>query len=46
SCLLVPTICASQCHISVPVSATYECCQSVTPIIVSQSCLSVPIIAT
>ncbi|CAI9580985.1 unnamed protein product, partial [Staurois parvus] len=41
---------ASQCHISVPVSAAYQCCQSVTyqyqsvpPISASQCCLTVPV---
>ncbi|CAI9605880.1 unnamed protein product [Staurois parvus] len=32
SCLSVSPISASQCHISMPVSATYQCCQSVPPI--------------
>ncbi|CAI9542166.1 unnamed protein product, partial [Staurois parvus] len=29
SCLSVSPISASQCHTSMPVSATYQCCQSV-----------------
>ncbi|CAI9619564.1 unnamed protein product, partial [Staurois parvus] len=32
SCLSVSLISASQCHLSMPVSATYKCCQSVPPI--------------
>ncbi|CAI9594349.1 unnamed protein product, partial [Staurois parvus] len=32
SCLSVPTISASQCHLSVPVSDTYQSCQSMPPI--------------
>ncbi|CAI9531956.1 unnamed protein product [Staurois parvus] len=39
----VPPVSVHQCHISVPVSAAYECCQSVLPINASQYCLSVPI---
>ncbi|CAI9588197.1 unnamed protein product, partial [Staurois parvus] len=32
SCLSVSPISASQCHLSMLVSATYQCCQSVPPI--------------
>ncbi|CAI9619674.1 unnamed protein product [Staurois parvus] len=32
SCLSVSPISASQCHLSMPVSATYQCCQSVPSI--------------
>ncbi|CAI9577648.1 unnamed protein product, partial [Staurois parvus] len=32
---------ASQCHLSMPISATYQCCQSVPPTSASQCCLSV-----
>ncbi|CAI9535201.1 unnamed protein product, partial [Staurois parvus] len=32
NCLSVSSISASQCHQSMPVSATYQCCQSVPPI--------------
>ncbi|CAI9537075.1 unnamed protein product, partial [Staurois parvus] len=32
SCLSVSPINASQCHLSMSVSATYQCCQSVPPI--------------
>ncbi|CAI9580039.1 unnamed protein product, partial [Staurois parvus] len=50
-------ISASQCHLSISVSATYQCCQSVPvsstyqcasvpPIIARQCCLSVPASAT
>ncbi|CAI9539619.1 unnamed protein product, partial [Staurois parvus] len=44
SCLSVPSVNASQCHLSVlPISATYQCCQSsVPPISARQCCLSVP----
>ncbi|CAI9619048.1 unnamed protein product, partial [Staurois parvus] len=31
SCLSVSPISASQCHLSMPMSATYQCCQSVPP---------------
>ncbi|CAI9607977.1 unnamed protein product [Staurois parvus] len=34
--LSVSPITASQCHLSMPVSATYQCCQSVPPISASQ----------
>ncbi|CAI9594469.1 unnamed protein product [Staurois parvus] len=44
-CPSVPPISASQCHLSLPISATYQCCQSVPPIIVSQCRLSVRISA-
>ncbi|CAI9611859.1 unnamed protein product [Staurois parvus] len=45
-CQSVPTINASQCHLSVlPISATYQCCQSVPPISASQCQLSVCISA-
>ncbi|CAI9596704.1 unnamed protein product, partial [Staurois parvus] len=37
---------ASQCHLSKPISATYQCCQSVPPISASQCHLSVRISAT
>ncbi|CAI9561042.1 unnamed protein product, partial [Staurois parvus] len=42
-CQSVPPISVSQCHLSVPISAAYQC-QSVPPIPVSasQCCLSVP----
>ncbi|CAI9616395.1 unnamed protein product [Staurois parvus] len=42
----MPPASAHQCHLSVPVSATYQCCQSVPPISVSQCRLSVPVSAT
>ncbi|CAI9556031.1 unnamed protein product, partial [Staurois parvus] len=42
SCLSVSPISASQCHPSMPISATYQC-QSVTPISASQCRLSVPV---
>ncbi|CAI9582136.1 unnamed protein product [Staurois parvus] len=43
SCLSVSPISASQCHLSMPVSATHQCCQSsVPPISAHQCCLSVP----
>ncbi|CAI9558297.1 unnamed protein product, partial [Staurois parvus] len=32
SCLSVSPISASQCHLSMTISATYQCCQSVPPI--------------
>ncbi|CAI9602769.1 unnamed protein product, partial [Staurois parvus] len=32
SCLSVSPISASQCHLSITISATYQCCQSVPPI--------------
>ncbi|CAI9620941.1 unnamed protein product, partial [Staurois parvus] len=35
-----------QCHLSMPISATYQCCQSVPPISASQGRLSVRISAT
>ncbi|CAI9566475.1 unnamed protein product [Staurois parvus] len=40
-CISVSSISASQCHLSMTISATYQCCQSVPPISVSQCCLSV-----
>ncbi|CAI9583140.1 unnamed protein product [Staurois parvus] len=44
SCLSVSQISTSQCHLSMPVSATYQCCQSVPPIsAIYECCLSVPI---
>ncbi|CAI9594937.1 unnamed protein product [Staurois parvus] len=43
--LSVSPISASQCHLSMPVSATYQCCKSVPPISVHQYSLSVPITA-
>ncbi|CAI9594478.1 unnamed protein product, partial [Staurois parvus] len=36
SCLSVSPISASLCHLSMPISATYQCCQSVPPISASQ----------
>ncbi|CAI9556899.1 unnamed protein product [Staurois parvus] len=45
SSLSVSPISASQCHLSMLVSATYKCCQSVPPIIVHQCRLSVPVIS-
>ncbi|CAI9612423.1 unnamed protein product [Staurois parvus] len=36
SCLSMSPISASQCHLSMPISATYQCCQSVPPISASQ----------
>ncbi|CAI9557135.1 unnamed protein product, partial [Staurois parvus] len=46
----ISTSSAHQCHISVllsvPVSANYQCCQSVPPISASQCHLSVPVSAT
>ncbi|CAI9545966.1 unnamed protein product [Staurois parvus] len=41
SCLSVLPISASQCHLSMPISATYHCCQSVPHISASQCRLSV-----
>ncbi|CAI9586124.1 unnamed protein product, partial [Staurois parvus] len=46
SCLSVSPISASQCHLSKPISATYQCCQSVPPISTSQCRLSVCISAS
>ncbi|CAI9558344.1 unnamed protein product, partial [Staurois parvus] len=46
SCLSMSPISASQCHLSMPISATYQCCQSVPPISASQCCLSVRISAS
>ncbi|CAI9609692.1 unnamed protein product, partial [Staurois parvus] len=43
-CQSVPPISASQCRLSVPVSATYQC-QAVPPNSVSQCCLTVPVSA-
>ncbi|CAI9608351.1 unnamed protein product, partial [Staurois parvus] len=46
SCLSVYPINASQCHLSMPVRATYQCCQSVPPISAANQChLSVPVSA-
>ncbi|CAI9542626.1 unnamed protein product, partial [Staurois parvus] len=45
-CPSVPPISASQFHLSMPISATYQCCQSVPPISASQCRLSVRISAT
>ncbi|CAI9613736.1 unnamed protein product, partial [Staurois parvus] len=46
SCLSVSPISGSQYHLSMPVSATYQCCQSVPPISASHQCrLSVPVSA-
>ncbi|CAI9598198.1 unnamed protein product, partial [Staurois parvus] len=45
SCLSVSPISASQCHLSMPISATYQCYQSVPPISASQCHLSVPVSA-
>ncbi|CAI9550630.1 unnamed protein product, partial [Staurois parvus] len=36
SCLSVSPSSSSQCHLSMPISATYQCCQSVPPISASQ----------
>ncbi|CAI9614344.1 unnamed protein product [Staurois parvus] len=44
-CLSVSAISSSQCHLSMPVSATYHCWQSVQPISASQCRLSVCISA-
>ncbi|CAI9597895.1 unnamed protein product, partial [Staurois parvus] len=41
SCLSVSPIKASQCHLSMPVSATYQCCQSVPHISAAYQCQSV-----
>ncbi|CAI9600523.1 unnamed protein product [Staurois parvus] len=41
----MPPISASQCHLSMPISNTYQCCQSVAPISASQCCLTVPVSA-
>ncbi|CAI9567832.1 unnamed protein product [Staurois parvus] len=35
SCLSVSPISASQCHLSMPISATYQCCLSVPAISVA-----------
>ncbi|CAI9581632.1 unnamed protein product, partial [Staurois parvus] len=43
SCLSVSPISASQCHLSMPISANYQCCQSAPPISASQCHLSVPL---
>ncbi|CAI9531920.1 unnamed protein product, partial [Staurois parvus] len=43
SCLSVSPISASQCHLSMPVNVTYQCCQSVLPISASQCRLSVSV---
>ncbi|CAI9593189.1 unnamed protein product [Staurois parvus] len=45
SCLTVSPISASQCHLSMPISATYQSCQSVPPISASQCHISVCISA-
>ncbi|CAI9566610.1 unnamed protein product, partial [Staurois parvus] len=46
NCFSVSPISASQCHLSMPVSATYQCCQtSASPISVHQCRLSVPVTA-
>ncbi|CAI9559161.1 unnamed protein product [Staurois parvus] len=46
SCLSVSPISASQCHLSMPVSATYQChvhqCRISVPISVAYQCQSVP----
>ncbi|CAI9589809.1 unnamed protein product [Staurois parvus] len=34
----MPPISASQCHLSMPISATYQCCQSVPPISAIYQC--------
>ncbi|CAI9564145.1 unnamed protein product [Staurois parvus] len=44
-CLSVSPISASQCHLSMPISATYQCCQSVPPISANQHRLSVSVSA-
>ncbi|CAI9588564.1 unnamed protein product, partial [Staurois parvus] len=41
-CQSVPPISASQCRLSLPVSAAYQC-QSVPPNSASQCCLTVPV---
>ncbi|CAI9611713.1 unnamed protein product, partial [Staurois parvus] len=41
SCLSVSPISASECHLSMPISATYQCCQSVPPISAAYQCQSV-----
>ncbi|CAI9553106.1 unnamed protein product, partial [Staurois parvus] len=40
SCLSMSPISYSQCHLSMPISATCQGCQSVPPISASQCCLS------
>ncbi|CAI9603510.1 unnamed protein product [Staurois parvus] len=40
-CPSVPPISASQCHLLMSISATYQCCQSV-PVSVAYQCTSVP----
>ncbi|CAI9619225.1 unnamed protein product, partial [Staurois parvus] len=50
-CLSVSPISASQCHLSMPISAAYQCCQSVPPssvlpISAHQCRLTVPVSAT
>ncbi|CAI9581534.1 unnamed protein product, partial [Staurois parvus] len=40
-CLSVSPISASQCHLSMPISATYQCCQSVPHISAAYQCPSV-----
>ncbi|CAI9591267.1 unnamed protein product, partial [Staurois parvus] len=46
SCLSMSPISASQCHLSMTISATYQCCQSLPPISVTSQCrLSVPVSA-
>ncbi|CAI9611423.1 unnamed protein product [Staurois parvus] len=47
SCPSVSPISASLCHLSMPISATYQCCHSVPPISASHQCLlTVPVSAT
>ncbi|CAI9596171.1 unnamed protein product, partial [Staurois parvus] len=41
SCLSVSPISASQCHLSMPIRATYQCCQSVPVISAAYQCASV-----
>ncbi|CAI9556608.1 unnamed protein product, partial [Staurois parvus] len=43
SCLSMSPISAGQCHLSMPISATFQCCQSVPPISARQCPLSVPV---
>ncbi|CAI9538690.1 unnamed protein product, partial [Staurois parvus] len=45
SCHSMSPICASQCHLPMPISAAYKCCQSVPPISARQCHLSVPVSA-
>ncbi|CAI9614152.1 unnamed protein product [Staurois parvus] len=38
SCLSMSPISDSQCHLSMPISATYQCCQSVPVISAAYQC--------